>query len=94
MTKNLKNAKPIDPPVELDVEVPVSEMRKEVRKIMDEAGITQGEAAEISGYTIRTVNLMLNSEDQPLGTLINILDKLGYEVELTARIKSKPSRRK
>jgi predicted transcriptional regulator len=89
MTKKTKKQNPIDAPVEVDVQVPVSKMREEVRRILDEAGITQGKAAEISGYTIRTVNLMLNSEDQPIGTLINILDSLGYEVELTARIRSK-----
>lgn len=88
MTKNPKKSNPIKAPIPVNKEVPASKLREEVRRIMDEGNVTQGQAADASGYKLRTVNLVLNSDTQPITTLLNILDGLGYETELVVKIKT------
>ena len=59
------------------------EIRKQIKNIMAEEGITQRELSDMSGISFVTINSLINDRrDARLSSLEMVVESLGYEIVL------------
>lgn len=62
------------------------EIRKQIKNIMVEKGITQRKLSDISGIDFVTINSLINNRrDARLSSLEMVVESLGYEIVLMPR---------
>lgn len=62
------------------------EIRKQIKNIMVEKGITQRKLSDISGIDFVTINSLINDRrDARLSSLEMVVEALGYEIVLMPR---------
>ena len=62
------------------------EIRKQIKNIMVEKGITQRKLSDISGIDFVTINSLINDRrDARLSSLEMVVESLGYEIVLMPR---------
>ena len=61
----------------------ILEIRKQIKNIMAEEGITQRELSDMSGISFVTINSLINDRrDARLSSLEMVVEALGYEIVL------------
>ena len=64
----------------------ILEIRKQIKNIMVEKGITQRKLSDISGIDFVTINSLINDRrDARLSSLEMVVESLGYEIVLMPR---------